>query len=66
MLFEYRRVNYLYEKFLLERYLKKYKFKKSIVVDDIKKFRRDRRHLVKQNDVYYLENEILQKKYKKY
>lgn len=66
IVFEYRQIDYLYEKFLLERYLKKYNFKKGIIVDEIKKFRRDRHHLVKCDDKYYYEKEILQKKYKKY
>lgn len=66
IVFEYRQIDYLYEKFLLERYLKKYNFKKGIIVDEIKKFRRDRHHLVKCDDKYYYEKEILQKKYKRY
>lgn len=61
---EYRQIQYLYERFLLERYLHSYSFKKSRIVDDCKKFRRNYRHLVKQDGNYYLEKEILEKKYK--
>lgn len=61
---ESRQIQYLYERFLLERYLHSYSFKKSRIVDDCKKFRRNYRHLVKQDGNYYLEREILQKKYK--
>ncbi len=63
---EYKQINYLYEKFLLERYLKKYNFKNGIIVDRLEKFRRNRRHLVKMDDNYYFEREILEKKYKNY
>ena len=64
--FEYRRVNYFYEKFLLERYLNKYNFRSSIIVDNVNKFYRNKRHLVKKGDIYYTEKEILEKKYKSY
>lgn len=66
IVFEYKRINYLQEKFLLERYLNNYNFKKGIIVNDVNSFRRDKHHLVKNNSKYYLEKEILQKKYKKY
>lgn len=64
--FEYRRINYFYEKFLLERYLNNYVFYNHLIVDDINKFHRNREHLIKSNDKYYTEKQILQKKYKKY
>jgi len=64
--FEYRRINYFYEKFLLERYLNKYNFHNSMIVDDVNKFHRNKKHLVKNGSVYYTEKEILEKKYKKY
>lgn len=61
---ESRQIQYIYERFLLERYLHRYSFKKSTIVDDCKKFRRNYRHLVNQEGKYYLEQEILEKKYK--
>lgn len=61
---ESKKINYLCEHFLLERYLNSYSFKKSMIVDDCKKFRRNYRHLVHQEGKYYLEREILEKKYK--
>ena len=64
--FEYRRINYFYEKFLLERYLNKYNFNSSMIIDNVNKFYRNKRHLVKKGDIYYTEKEILEKKYKSY
>jgi len=62
---EYRKIEYIYNKFLLERYLKKYNFKKINIINNINNFYRDRRHLLKNNEKYYLEQEFLIKKYKK-
>lgn len=64
MIFEYRQINFLYERFLLERYLNRYNFKRSSIVFGIDSFKRDRRHLVKIDDKYYLEHDLLEKKYK--
>lgn len=61
---EYKQIELLYNKFLLERYLYKYNFSKSVIIKDINDFHRNKRHLLKLNDNYYLENEILQKIYK--
>ena len=66
VLFEYNQINYLFEKFLLERYLKNYNFKKSSIINDINKFKRDYHHLIKKGEFYYTEREMLEKKYKKY
>ena len=62
---EYKKINLVYNKFLLERYLHKYRFNKSIIIKDIKNFHRNRRHILKKNHNYYLEREILEKFYKK-
>lgn len=64
--FEYKRINYFYEKFLLERYLNNYQFYDHLIIDSIHKFHRNKGHLIRKNDKYYTEREILQKKYKKY
>lgn len=63
--YEYKRVNYIYEKFLLERYLKNYHFKDRIVINNINKLYRNKKHIIKINNKYYTEKELLQKKYKK-
>ena len=61
---EKRNINYYLEKFILERYLHKYKFKKSKIVRKTKDFKRDYYHLIKINDKYFLEEEYLLRKYK--
>lgn len=60
------RINISYEKFLLERYLNNYSFKKSKLINNKDKFYKNSRHLIKENSKYYLENEYLAKKYKKF
>ena len=61
---EYKKINYLYNKFLLERYLNNFKFKKSKIVNNIDNLYRDRSHLIKKDGKYHLEREILEKMYK--
>ena len=63
---EKRKINQLYNKFILERYLNNYNFKNSKMVNNINNFYRSRRHLVKENDNYYLEKDYLIKKYQKF
>ena len=63
---EYRKIDHIYNKFLLERYLKKYNFKKINIINNINNFYRDRRHIVKNNEKYYKEYDFLIKKYKKW
>lgn len=53
----------LYEKFLLERYLNNFHFLKSKIINNEKRFYRNSRHLIKENEKYYLEREYLEKKY---
>lgn len=62
---EQKQINFIYQKFILERYLNKYKFKNSIIINHPDKFHRNKRHLLKLGNKYYLENEYLEKKYKK-
>lgn len=64
LLTEKRNINYYLEKFILERYLHKYKFKKSKIVKRTKDFKRDYHHLIKINNKYFLEEEYLLRKYK--
>lgn len=62
---EKKRINYLHNKFILERYLNNYNFKKSTIVKNINNFYKNKRHLIEEEGNYYLENDYLQKKYKK-
>lgn len=61
---EYKQIELFYNKFLLERYINKYNFRQSIIINNLKKFHRNKSHLVKIGDKYYLESEILKKIYK--
>lgn len=62
---EFQKREILYQEFLLERYLKKYRFRKSKIISSDKLFYRDRHHLLKVNGVYILEEDYLIKKYDK-
>ncbi len=55
--------NFYYDKFLLERYLNNYSFKKKKKVASINHLYRDRSHLIKGKNRYYTEKEILTKKF---
>ena len=63
---ESKRINYLYNKFILERYLNNYNFKSSKIINNINNLYRGKKHLIKDNNTYYLEKEYLAKKIKKY
>lgn len=62
---EQNKINYLYEKFILERYLNNYNYKSSKLITNVKNFYRNKRHLLFLNNTYYLEKDYLDKKYKK-
>ncbi len=62
---EVRQKKYIIDKFLLERYLNNYNFKKRKSVLSIDYFMRNRYHLIKIGDKYYTEKEILKKKFNK-
>ena len=64
LLLEYKNVKYYLERFILERYLHKYHFKKSKIVRNEHLFKRDYHHLIKDNNKYLLEEEYLNNKYK--
>lgn len=55
--------SFYYDKFLLERYLNNYSFKKKKKVSSINHLYRDRSHIIKGKDRYYTEKEILTKKF---
>lgn len=62
---EKRRINLLYNKFILERYLNNYQFRKSKLINSSNNFYRNRRHIIKENGKYYLERDYLNKKMQK-
>ena len=62
---EKSKLNYYYQKFILERYLNNYKFKDSKIISNDNNFYRNKKHIIKSNDKYYLEREYLEKMYKK-
>lgn len=56
--------NYNYNIFLTDRYLNKYIYKKIKIVNNIKSFYRNKKNIIKVNDNYYTENDMLSKRYK--
>lgn len=63
---EQSKINYIYEKFILERYLNNYYFKTSKLINSDRLFYKNKRHIIKEKHNYFLEKEYLQKKFKKY
>lgn len=61
---ELRKRNYYFNKFILERYMKNYNFKKLKNITSIKKMMRDKRHIIKSNNTYYTEKDYLKKLYR--
>ena len=62
---EHRKIKQKYNKFLLERYLNDYKFNKSKIINNDNNLYRDNNHIIKINNNYYLEKDLLKKKYEK-
>jgi len=60
---EGKRRRFYYDKFLLERYLSNYNFKRRKEVSSIEGLYRDRIHLIKGKDRYYTERELLDRKF---
>ena len=56
----------IYNKFLLERYLNEYKYKKNKIVKNVNSFYRTKNNIVYDGKHYYDEKEILRKKYHNY
>lgn len=63
---EYKKRKYYYNKFLLERYINKYNFKKLKKINNINDMMKEKRHIFKYNGQYITEKEFLKKIYKKY
>lgn len=60
---EWNNKEYLQDKFLLERYLYKYKFNKRKYVNNTDEFLRGKKHFIRINDRYYTEKEVLSNKF---
>ena len=58
-----KKQNYLYNKFLLERYLNRFDFKKVKVINDKKNMYKGKRHVIKLKDKYCTEKEYLNKRF---
>ena len=61
---EFKKRNYYFNKFILERFLNNYSFKKIKTISSIKKMMRDRRHIICINNKYYTEKEYLKNLYR--
>ena len=59
---EQNKENLIYNKFLLERYLYNYKFKKNKIIKNMNSFYRRRNNMMKKNNTYYNEKELLDEK----
>lgn len=57
----YKEKDLLFNKFLLERYLKEFKFKKEKVINNVDKMKKDYRHLFYIDNKYMTENTFLKK-----
>lgn len=55
--------NILYQKFLLERYLYNYSYKKKKIINNINNMYRYKNNIIKENNIKYSEKEYLSKKY---
>ena len=62
---EYQKIDLIYQKFLLERYLKNYSFKKNKLIQSEQDFYRNKSHLLKLREQYVFEKDFLTEKYKK-
>lgn len=61
---ELRKKNYYYQKFLLERYLYNYNYKKYKIIFNIKDMMKEKRHVISYKNRYFSEKEILEKRFK--
>ncbi len=58
-----KRQSYLYNKFLLERYIDKIRFKKYKTINNKNNFYRDKTHVILFNNKYITEKDYLEKRY---
>nr|MBP3258913.1 hypothetical protein [Bacilli bacterium] len=61
---EIKNINYIYNKFLYERYRYNLYFKKRKIIRNINNMYKDKIHIFKTNDRYISEREILEKRFK--
>ncbi len=62
---EWKKKTFYYERFLLERYLQIPSFSKRCQVSSLEDFKRDYRHVIRKNNRYYSEKEVLDSKFQK-
>lgn len=60
---EKKSINNYYNKFLLERYLNNYDFKRRKKIDSINNLYRDCSHIIKKDSRYYTEKDFLREKF---
>jgi stage IV sporulation protein FB len=62
---EHKKINYYFNKFILERYLHRYSFKKKAIISNLDQFYRNKSHIIKKKDKYLTERSALAEKFKK-
>ena len=62
---EKNKIDYIYNKYLLERYLNNYNFKSNKIINSINNLYRDKTHLIHINNKYYKEKDYLNEMYRK-
>lgn len=55
----YKNINYIFNKFLLERYLHKEDYKKIKIINKIDNMYKEKKHIIKENDIYISEKQAL-------
>lgn len=60
----YKRQDYLYNKFLLERYLNNYNFKKIKIINNKDNMYKEKKHILKENKMYFTEKQYLTKRFR--
>jgi len=60
----YKSINYLFNKFLLERYLYKINYHKPKRIDKIDDMYKEKYHIIKENNHYFTEKELLRRRFK--
>ncbi len=61
----YQNINYLFNKFLLERYLYNFNFYKPKKITKIDNMYKEKYHIIKENTEYFTEKELLKRRFKK-
>lgn len=56
---ENKKIDYIYNKFIIERYLYKYNYKKNVIVKNIKMLYKYRNNYIKENNKIYNEKEYI-------